>query len=153
MGLGNESLFKRSRSPDQDSHHAHIVKTLRNLLLRCNNLSSLSCPPATPPPPVACPRGHFIPGLSVPTWFILSPGTLYPGPPLKFISYLFFFYNFYSATYFIALKIDKIKTVAAFAPELSECTLHLFSYVSLHDCIVLINVCYTALGLLFQSCP
>ena len=42
--------------------------------------------------------------------------------------------------------------VADFAPELSECTLHLFSYVSLHDCIVLINFCCTALGLLFQSC-
>ena len=50
--------------------------------------------------------------------------------------------------------MDKIKIVADFAPELSECTLHLFSYVSLHDFIVLINFCYmyTALGLLFQSC-
>ena len=48
--------------------------------------------------------------------------------------------------------MDKIKTVADFAPELSECTLHLLSYVSLRDCIVLINFCYTVLGLLFQSC-
>ena len=45
--------------------------------------------------------------------------------------------------------MDKIKIVADFAPELSECTLHLFSYVSLHDCIVLINFCYTALGFAF----
>ena len=48
--------------------------------------------------------------------------------------------------------MDKIKIIADFAPDLSECTLHLFSYVSLHDCIILINFCYTALGLLFQSC-
>ena len=48
--------------------------------------------------------------------------------------------------------MDKIKIVADFKPDLSECTLHLFSYDSLHDCIVLINFCYTALGLLFQSC-
>ena len=44
----------------------------------------------------------------VPPTSILSPGILYPGvkcPPLKFISYLFFFYNFNSATYSIALKI------------------------------------------------
>ena len=45
--------------------------------------------------------------------------------------------------------MDKIKIVADFAPELSECKFYLFSYVSLHDCIVLINFCYTALGLLF----
>ena len=45
--------------------------------------------------------------------------------------------------------MDKIKIVADFAPELSECAVHLFSYVSLHDCKVLINFCYTALGLLF----
>ena len=44
--------------------------------------------------------------------------------------------------------MDKIKTNA---PELSECTLLLFSSVSLHDCIVLINFCYTALGLLFLN--
>ena len=48
--------------------------------------------------------------------------------------------------------MDKIKIIADFAPELSECTLQLLSYVSLHDCIVLINFCYTALCLLFQSC-
>ena len=47
---------------------------------------------------------------------------------------------------------DKIKVVEDFAPELSECILHLSSYVSLHACIVLIKFCYTALGLLFQSC-
>ena len=47
--------------------------------------------------------------------------------------------------------MEKIKIVADFALELSECTLHLFSYFSLHDCIILINFCYTALGLLFQS--
>ena len=35
--------------------------------------------------------------------------------------------------------MDKIKILADFAPDLSECTLHLFSYVSLHDCIILIN--------------
>ena len=68
----------------------YIEQKLSTKLVRCN---SLSCPP---------------PG-------ILSPGTLYPGvkcptlvylvPPLKFISYLFFFYNFCSATYFIALKM------------------------------------------------
>ena len=49
--------------------------------------------------------------------------------------------------------MDKIEIVADFAPELSEYTLRLFSYISLHDCIVLINFCYNALGLLFQSCP
>ena len=48
--------------------------------------------------------------------------------------------------------MNKIKIVEDFAPELSECTLQLFSYISLHDCIVLINFCYTALGFLFQSC-
>ena len=38
---------------------------------------------------------------------ILSPCTHFPPKvsPLKFISYLFVFYNFYSATYFIALKL------------------------------------------------
>ena len=67
---------------------------------RCN---SLSCPP---------PPRYLVPGDTLPrakTWFILSSGTLQPGvkcPPLKFISYLFFFYNFYSATYFIALKMN-----------------------------------------------
>ena len=45
------------------------------------------------------------------------------------------------------LWMDKIKILADFAPDLSEGTLHLFSYVSLHDCIILINFCYTALGL------
>ena len=44
--------------------------------------------------------------------------------------------------------MDKIKIAANFAPELSECTLHLFSYISLHGFIVLINFCYTALGFL-----
>ena len=35
MGWGNESLFKRSRSHDQNGRHAHImVKTLKILLLR-----------------------------------------------------------------------------------------------------------------------
>ena len=29
---------------------------------------------------------------------------------------------------------------------------YLFSYVSLQDCMVLINFCYTALGFLFQNC-
>ena len=49
---------------------------------------------------------------SLPPPGILSPGTLYPGvkcpPPQKKknISYLFFFYNFCSATYFIAFKND-----------------------------------------------
>ena len=45
--------------------------------------------------------------------------------------------------------MDKI--IADIAPDLSEYTLHLFSYVSLHDCIILINFCYTALGF-NQSC-
>ena len=34
MGLGKESLFKGSWSHDQDGHHAHIVKTIKNLILR-----------------------------------------------------------------------------------------------------------------------
>ena len=35
MGWGNESLFKRSWSHDQDGRHAHICqKTFKNLLLR-----------------------------------------------------------------------------------------------------------------------
>ena len=48
--------------------------------------------------------------------------------------------------------MDKIKILGDRAPDLSECTLHLFSYVSLHDCMIFIIFCYTALGLLFQSC-
>ena len=28
--MGNESLFKQSRSHDQDGCHAHMVKTLKN---------------------------------------------------------------------------------------------------------------------------
>ena len=31
MGWGNESLFKRSRSLDQDGSHAHIVKSLKKI--------------------------------------------------------------------------------------------------------------------------
>ena len=46
--------------------------------------------------------------------------------------------------------MDKIKILADFAPDLSECSLHVFSYVSLHDCIILINFCYTALGCFFN---
>ena len=35
MGWGNGSLFKRSRTHDQDGRHVHImVKTFKNLLLR-----------------------------------------------------------------------------------------------------------------------
>ena len=35
MGWGNESLFERSWSHDQDGRHAHIsLKTLKNLVLR-----------------------------------------------------------------------------------------------------------------------
>ena len=44
----------------------------------------------------------------------------------------------------------QIKIVADSAPELSDCTLHLFSYVSLHDCMVLIYF-YTALCFAFSN--
>ena len=68
---------------------------------QCN---SLSCPP---PPGILSP-GTLYPGVKCPTLVYLVPGDTLPRgkvpPPLKFISYLFFFYNFYSATYFIALK-------------------------------------------------
>ena len=96
--------------------------------------TSLSCPhgilsPGTRYHVVSWPRGHTLlrGRMSPPPRLILSSGTRYrrhgilslgtlypwvkcspppaPPPPLKFISYLFFFYNFYSATYFIALKM------------------------------------------------
>ena len=48
--MGNKSLFKRSRSHDQGGRHAHMVKTLKNLLLwnqkgrwRWNLVCSIGC--------------------------------------------------------------------------------------------------------------
>ena len=41
MGRGNESLFKWSRSHDQNGCHAHMVKTLKNIHLRNQKASDL----------------------------------------------------------------------------------------------------------------
>ena len=41
MGWGNESLFAESWSHDQDGHHAHMVKTLKNLLLQNQRANDL----------------------------------------------------------------------------------------------------------------
>ena len=124
-----------------------------------NRFNSLSCSPQylvpgdTLPrgkvshPSLSCPRGHFTSGVKC--------------PPIKLISYLFFFYNFYSATYFIALKMNFFCVKSTMNGQNKNCSRFCtrafwmyFTFVFLCFTawfIILINFCCTALGLLFQS--
>ena len=92
------TLFSATVRPRRLKLLTHMDNGWMYSIYQCN---SLSCPFRYLVPVDTLPQG------SVPPWFILSLGTLYPGvkcPPLKFFNYLFFLINFFNTTYFIALK-------------------------------------------------
>ena len=63
--------------------------------------------------------------LSCPPPGILSPGTLYPRvkcPPLNLSVICFFFYNCYSATYFIALKMIFLRVKSTMNGQNKNCS-------------------------------